>query len=57
MKAILILIYWGIITPVALIMRVLGIDPLCRKIDKGRTSYWIKRPVSRPTKEMLERGS
>jgi hypothetical protein len=35
--------FYGIITPTGLVMRALGKDPLTRRIDRTRTSYWIKR--------------
>lgn len=35
--------FYGIITPVGLVMRLLGRDPLTRKIDRSQTSYWVKR--------------
>ncbi|MCB1120407.1 MAG: hypothetical protein KJT03_02560 [Verrucomicrobiae bacterium] len=33
-------IYFLILTPIGLIMRVLGHDPLSRKFDPNRPSYW-----------------
>lgn len=34
-------IYFGVVTPVGVIMRLLGKDPLQRAIDKKATTYWI----------------
>ena len=35
--------FYFIITPVGLIMKCFGRDPLSRKIDKESNSYWVKR--------------
>lgn len=37
---ILIIIYFGVITPVALLMRLVGFDPLKRRWDRQAKSYW-----------------
>ena len=42
-RIILGLIYYFIFTPIALIFKIKGKDPLDRKIDKQAASYWIKR--------------
>ena len=42
-RVLLTLIYAVIFTPVGLVIRVLGKDPLQQKWDKNATSYWIKR--------------
>ena len=46
---IMLVLFYSIFTPIALILRFLGKDLLDKKIDKNKTSYWIKResqPVS-----------
>lgn len=35
--------FYGILTPIGLIMRLFGWDPLTRKIDRRAVSYWVKR--------------
>jgi len=40
---ILIVVFYVIITPVGLVMRLFGYDPLERKMDKKRQSYWVSR--------------
>jgi amino acid permease len=52
---ILALMYYLVFTPVALIMRALGKDPLRLKRDQNAKSYWISRPRSEFTKESYER--
>jgi hypothetical protein len=37
-------IYFLVITPIGLLMRLLGRDPLARRFDRSATSYWISRP-------------
>jgi hypothetical protein len=40
---ILAVIYYLLITPVGLIMRLVGYDPLNRKLDPAADTYWIER--------------
>ena len=42
-KVILIVLFYGLFTPVALFLRVMGKDLLGKKLDKTSTTYWIKR--------------
>ena len=41
------------VTPVALIMRLIGKDPLNRKFQSDVHSYWITRPEKGPTPESM----
>jgi hypothetical protein len=42
-------VFFGLITPVALIFRITGRDVLARRIDRGAASYWtLKQPVKNP---------
>jgi multisubunit Na+/H+ antiporter MnhG subunit len=54
-RAILIIIYFLLLTPIALIMKMFGKDPLNRKIYKGELSYWVKRQTIKPAKDQLEK--
>jgi hypothetical protein len=36
-------VYYLIVTPIGLIMRIIGRDPLTRRFDPNRTSYWEPR--------------
>ncbi|MDD5136092.1 MAG: SxtJ family membrane protein [Candidatus Omnitrophica bacterium] len=54
-RIVLTIIYFLIITPMALIMKVIGKDPLDRKIEKDRVSYWVKRAVVKTPGERLEK--
>ncbi len=40
-------VYYLLITPIGIIMKLVGYDPLHRKIDKNKGSYWIKRPENK----------
>ncbi|MFH1664822.1 MAG: SxtJ family membrane protein [Candidatus Omnitrophota bacterium] len=42
-RIIIIFVYYLIVTPIGLIMRFFGKDPLPRKIDRRAESYWVKR--------------
>jgi ABC-type glycerol-3-phosphate transport system permease component len=54
-RVILILVYYAILTPIGILMKVFGRDALNRKIDKSAESYWIKRQTVIPVKESLEK--
>lgn len=47
------IVYFGVVTPTGLLMRLLGKDPLRLRIDKAATSYWIVRTPPGPTPESL----
>jgi len=40
------IIYFGLFTPIAILLRLIGRDALQRKFDKEEESYWIKRTVT-----------
>ena len=42
-RLILGIFFYGVLTPVGVIMRLFGWDPLTRKIDRSAPSYWVKR--------------
>ena len=42
--AVLAAVYYGVVTPVGLLMRMFGRDPMCRRWDRERKSYWEPRP-------------
>ena len=39
----LLVMFFGILTPIALFFRVMGRDPLCRKAAPGTDSYWTAK--------------
>ena len=50
-RLILLIIFYLVFTPIGLVMRLCGIDPLERKINKKAGSYWKKRGLSKPSYE------
>ena len=47
------LLFFLTVTPIALMMRVAGKDPLRRKFDPGAESYWIKREPPGPAPDTM----
>ena len=41
--ALLALVYYGWITPVGLLMRLFGYDPMRRRLNRGAASHWVRR--------------
>ena len=39
----LILVYYGVLTPIGLGLRTVGRDPMHRSFDRDETTYWVKR--------------
>ena len=42
------LTYYGIVTPIGLLFRLIGRDPMYRKLDPNTKTYWIERPPQVP---------
>ncbi len=42
-KVIMIVLFYGMFTPIAFMLRLLGKDLLRKKLDKSSSSYWIER--------------
>ena len=42
--------YYGIVTPIAIIFKVIGRDPLCRGYDPKAKTYWLRYKQSRSAK-------
>jgi hypothetical protein len=36
--------YYGVLTPIGLVMRLAGRDPMQRRFDRDAPTYWIERP-------------
>ncbi len=41
-------LYYGVVTPMGLVMRLLGRDPMNRRFDPAAKSYWIERSPPPP---------
>lgn len=53
-RLILVVIYACFVTPIALIRKMIGKDPLPKRIDKQAKSYWVSREEKQARKEKLE---
>jgi hypothetical protein len=42
-RLLLTLLYFLVVTPIGLVMRLVGKDPMERRIDRSAATYWIKR--------------
>lgn len=47
------IMFFGMITPMAIAMRIVGKDPLRRKFDNNATSYWISRDLPGPAPDSM----
>ena len=54
-RAILIILYFIVVTPIAVLMRMFGKNLLDRKMDKGLSSYWVERKTKTTLKEQFEK--
>lgn len=41
-------IYFGVFTPTAIVMRLAGRDAMCRRFDPAAPSYWVRRDPPGP---------
>ena len=39
------IIYYGVLTPIGLVLQLCGKDPIAKDIDPGRSSYWVEHPT------------
>lgn len=49
------LLFFATVTPIALLMRIAGKDPLRLKFDRAAKSYWIERTPPGPAPESMRR--
>ena len=54
-RAILSLVFYLLITPIGLLMRLSGHDPMRRRLEPDAPSYWIPRKDTVPARERLEK--
>ena len=50
-EVLLAIIFFLVVSPIAWLRRWLQPDPLARRWDRQRTSYWIPRPPTRPDQD------
>ena len=48
--AVMVLVYYLVVTPIGLMMRLLGHDPMHRGFDREADSYWVERSSVRDPK-------
>jgi hypothetical protein len=53
---VLALVFFIVLTPIGLLMRLLGHDPLCRKFDPAAKSYWIPREGTKTVESYFNQG-
>lgn len=41
--AVLVVVFYGVVTPVALLMKLVRYDPMNRRWDRGAATYWTER--------------
>lgn len=46
-------VFYGAVTPTALVLRMMGKDPLRRRIDRSATTYWIDRQPPGPEPQSM----
>lgn len=53
--AVMMLLFYGTVTPIAVAMRLLGKDSLRLKFDRAAPTYWIERTPPGPAPETMRR--
>lgn len=48
------ILFFLVVTPIALIMRIFGKDPLRLRLDRSASSYWIERTPPGPAADSLK---
>jgi hypothetical protein len=46
-------VFYGVVAPMGLVMRLLGKDPLRRRFEPGAASYWIERRPPGPAPDTM----
>ena len=54
-RVILTVLFYVVLTPTGLVLKLFGKDVLDKKFDKRRGSYWVKKDLSGQTKEQYEK--
>ena len=54
--AVLGVLYFGVLTPLGLIVRLCGHDALKRKFDRRAATYWTARPQARPAESYFRQS-
>jgi len=54
-RIILTVLFYVVLTPIGLVLRLFGKDFLDQKFEKNRKSYWVKKELSGHTKDQYEK--
>ncbi|MFA5146651.1 MAG: SxtJ family membrane protein [Candidatus Omnitrophota bacterium] len=54
-RLVLALLFYGVVTPIGLLMRLTGKDILDERIDRGKGSYWQDRPPAAKDRASYEK--
>lgn len=54
-RLLLVFIYYVVVTPIGLVMRLVGRDPMQRRFDRSATSYWTHRPPTEDAERYFKR--
>jgi hypothetical protein len=49
------LVFYAVVTPMGVAMRLAGRDPMRRRFDRAADSYWIDRQVPLPPQQSMTR--
>ena len=55
-QVVLVLVYYVVLTPIGLIMRLFGYDPLMRRFDAEAKSYWTPRDKTKTVESYFKQG-
>lgn len=54
-NALLMAVFYGVVTPVGLVMRAIGRDPMAQRFDEAAASYWVEhRPPADPKRYLRQ---
>ena len=53
-NVILMVLYFGLFTPIALVFRIVGRDTMKRKFEPEAESYWVDRTVEKPVSQRFK---
>jgi hypothetical protein len=48
------LVYYLLVTPIGLVFRLMGRDPMHRRFDRSAPTYWIQRPEAPPARRYFQ---
>jgi hypothetical protein len=55
-QVLLALLFYCLFTPIALLFRLIGRDPLGRHLDRTRESYWVPKPAAKDARSYFRQS-